>query len=334
MYPILTQTTPSETSLERSAFVHTPTLEPQKVHDGQSLSELIPGFLRYAQFEQSLLPQSVEKYKECLYWIIRDLGDLPVRSLDFGYVTMLKQKVLARGAGEARVASFVFTLKSFLRYCLEVLELPVLDPKKIKSPKRRKREVIYLTNEEIEQFIGAIKFENDWSGSQKRKCIRMDGLRFRVLVEVLLGTGMRISEALSLNRDIINFEKAEAKIIGKGSKERTIFFNKRSLDWIKFYYENRHDNNPALFVTQDGTRLSRPDISAMFKRYTKKAGLTKKITPHILRHTMATNLLFNGCPISHVKEILGHDRLETTCRYYLGLDKTKAKEAHGKYLNY
>ena len=162
----------------------------------------------------------------------------------------------------------------------------------------------------------------------------MDGLRFRVLVEVLLGTGMRISEALSLNRDTINWEKAEAKIIGKGSKERTVFFNQRSLDWVKKYLDIRTDNEPALFITQQGTRLSKIDVPGFFKRYAKKAGITKKLTPHILRHTCATNLLFNGCAINNVQVILGHDRLETTCRYYLGVDKSKAKEAHGKFLNF
>lgn len=162
----------------------------------------------------------------------------------------------------------------------------------------------------------------------------MDGLRFRVLVEVLLGSGMRISEALSLNRNSIDYDKGEAKIIGKGNKERTVFFNQRSMDWVKRYLSLRTDNEPPLFITQYKTRLSKVDVPGYFKRYVKKSGITKKLTPHILRHTMATNLLFNGCPISHVKEILGHDRLETTCRYYLGLDKTKAKEAHGRFLNY
>lgn len=159
-------------------------------------------------------------------------------------------------------------------------------------------------------------------------------MRFRTLVEVLLGTGMRISEALSLNRDSIDFEKKEAKIIGKGNKERTVFFNERCLEWVKRWLEVREDDHPALFITQSGTRWSKDDIEWLFRRYAQKAGLTKKVTPHILRHTMATNLLFNGCPVSHVKEILGHERLETTCRYYLGLDKSKAKEAHEKFLNY
>src|ERR1700739_1236254 len=146
---------------------------------------------------------------------------------------------------------------------------------------------------------------------------------------------MRISEALSLNRSDINFEKREARVIGKGNKERTVFFTARSLHWLKHYLDTRTDNHEALFVTETGAdRLKRPDIWRFFKRFQKESGVKKRITPHLLRHTAATQLLFNGCPIGHIKEILGHERLETTCRYYLGLDQRAAKAAHEKFLRY
>jgi integrase/recombinase XerD len=82
------------------------------------------------------------------------------------------------------------------------------------------------------------------------------------------------------------------------------------------------------------TRLDRNDIWRFFDRHRKLAKINKKLTPHILRHTVATNLVFNGCPIVHVKEILGHERLDTTCKYYLGVDKEKAKQAHKQFLNF
>lgn len=81
------------------------------------------------------------------------------------------------------------------------------------------------------------------------------------------------------------------------------------------------------------SRLTPTDIWRFFKRHREKAGITKKLTPHIQRHTVATNLVFNGCPIVHVKEILSHERLDTTCKYYLGVDKELAKKAHGQYLD-
>ena len=306
----------------------TRSLESTSRYGNSRISDVLPLFLKHAQYELSFSPNTISKYAECLTMVIRHLGDMQVRGITPSHVTELKAKIIEGGAGESRIAQIIFSLKSLLRYCLEDLELQVLDYKKIKSPKRSRREVVFLTNEEIQQFIDAIKFQ----GSRKR--ILMNGLRFRVLVEVLLGTGMRISEALSLNRDSVDFEKAEAKIIGKGNKERIVFFNGRSLEWISYYLSKRKDNAEALFLTLKGTRLQVMDVSNLFRRYRKLAGINKKLTPHILRHTTATNLLFNGCPISHVKEILWHERMETTCKYYLGVDKRKAKEAHGQYLNF
>ena len=133
---------------------------------------------------------------------------------------------------------------------------------------------------------------------------------------------------LSLNRTDIDFDSGEAKVIGKGRKQRTVFFTDRALTWIKRYLEARSDTHEALFVRQDGKeRLSLTHIWRPFMRLRELAGISKRITPHLLRHTAATQLLFNGCPIGHIKEILGHERLETTCRYYLGLDHRAAEAA-------
>jgi integrase/recombinase XerD len=146
---------------------------------------------------------------------------------------------------------------------------------------------------------------------------------------------MRISELLSLDRAQVDFEAREAKIIGKGNKERVVFFSERAIGWIRKYLALRADQHPALFACQDGkSRLKRPDIWRPFARYRQAAAITKRVTPHLLRHTAATQLLFNGCPVGHIKEILGHERLETTCRYYLGLDHRAAKQAHEQFLVY
>ncbi len=296
------------------------------------ISDLMLSFVKYCEVEMSFSPNTLSKYSECLKTTITLIGDLPVNEITVIQVTELKQKVLARGAHEARLSSIVFALKSFLRFCREYFELDVLDPKRIRSPRRLRREVLFLSPEEIKQFVDSIRITRKYNGKHYEEGYRLDGLRFRTLVEVLLGTGMRISEALSLNRDSIDFEKREAKIIGKGNKERIVFFTERSLEWVKIYLEERKDEHESLFVTNLRTRLSKGDVSSLFKRNLSKSGLNKKVTPHILRHTTATTLLFNGCPISHVKEILGHDRLETTCKYYLGVDKAKAKEAHRAFL--
>ena len=200
----------------------------------------------------------------------------------------------------------------------------VLDPGLITVPKRPRREVAYLTLEEIGRFVATIPLET--SGGS---------LSFRALVEVLLGTAMRIGEALSLNRDQIDFASREARIIGKGNKERVVFFTERALYWLERYLQLRNDFEPAVFVVETVPhRLTRDDIWRPFGKYRRLSGISKPVTPHLLRHTAATQILFNGCPVGHIKEILGHERLETTCRYYLGLDHRAAKAAHQEYLKY
>ena len=161
-------------------------------------------------------------------------------------------------------------------------------------------------------------------------------LRFRALVEVLLGTGARISEILALDRRDVDFQRREVRIVGKGKKQRVLFFTDRALEWFGRYLSCRRDDEDPLFVTRGSPprRLSYDAVKSVFRRVTQRAHLRKKVTAHVLRHTVATTLLFNGCPIGHIKELLGHERLDTTCRYYLGVDVRAAKEAHQKFLRY
>jgi integrase/recombinase XerD len=306
-----------KTPLETSAFQGVAQNEPKK------MSERVEDFLEYSRYELNFSPVTIIKYRDSLRSMIKDLGDKPVEQYEVQEFVKLKRLMMDRGLSEARISSVVYAVRSFLLYCKSFLKLEVLDPKQIRPPKRFKREVIFLTKEEIEAFINTIDIK------------KWNGLRFRTLVEVLLGTGMRIGETLSLNRKTINWEKREAKIIGKGNKERTVFFTKRSLDWITKYLERRNDTHEAIFVTKEPiSRLAVADVWRFFDRHRKLAKIDKKLTPHILRHTVATNLVFNGCPIVHVKEILGHERLDTTCKYYLGVDKEKAKKAHKQFLSF
>jgi integrase/recombinase XerD len=289
---------------------------------GPKISTLVNDFLEYSRYELNFSPQTVIKYRESLGWFVRDVGDKDITKLAVQDFIRLKKVMIERGAGQSRIASVVFATKTFLNYCRNFLKLDTLEPKQIRPPKRVKREVIFLTKDEIEIFVGTIGDKT------------MTDLRFRAIVETILGTGMRISEVLSLNRKDIIWDMKEAKIVGKGNKERRVFFTDRALKWIIRYLERRTDSCEALFITKgEPQRLTPGDMWRFFKTHRLKSKINKKITPHILRHTVATNLVFNGCPIVHVKEILGHERLDTTCRYYLGVDKELARKAHGQFLN-
>ena len=190
--------------------------------------------------------------------------------------------------------------------------------------RRPQARVEYLTNSEIQTL---------------RECIdssRISGVRMRALFETLLATGMRISEALSLNRDSIDLNTKQAAIVGKGGKKRTVFFSDEALRWILRYANLRSDHNRALFVTYgaDPKRLSRGDIPRFFKALARLAGIEKHVTPHLLRHTFCTNLRNNGADISLIKELAGHNNIQTTARYYLAADTELLRGAVARYLNY
>jgi len=294
-----------------------------------SFNRLVPEFLVYAQVELRYSPQSLVKYRDCLRQVVKVLGDKSITDYDKNDILALKSSMLSRNLSVSRQVSILAATKRFFQFCREQRALPALYPETILIPKQPRREVTYLTPQEVERFVDTIPLTTG-AGT-----VYMAGLRFRALVETLLGTAMRIGEVLSLDRNRIDYVNGEAKIIGKGNKERVAFFTDRALHWVKRYLECREGNNPAVFVSLDGaTRLKRTDIWRPFVRHREWAGINKRITPHLLRHTAATQLLFNGCPIGHIKEILGHERLETTCRYYLGLDHRAAKQAHRQYLTY
>jgi integrase/recombinase XerD len=288
---------------------------------------LVPDFLTYCQIERQFSPETIRKYRDCLRQIGKHIGHLPVAELRKEDLRQLKSALVGRANSPMRQISILLALKSYLRYCNSECGIDV-DPAIVTTPKRPRPDVLYLTPAEIEQFVSAIRIKTSGGAYQ------LEALRFRALVECLLGSAMRISEALSLDRTGIDFEKAEARIVGKGSKPRTVFFTDRALVWIRRYLTARQDDCPAMFASRGGARLKRPDIWRFFERYRKLSGITKHLTAHTLRHTTATQLLMNGCPIGHIKEILGHERLETTCRFYLGLDQKAAKSAHRKFMTY
>lgn len=300
-----------------------------QINTGPKLSSFVPQFLLFAEAELQFSRQSIIKYQDCLRQIVRILGDRPVESYTIDEVLEFKASMLRKGLSVSRQVSILSALKRLLEFCRDRSRLSVLDPEAITVPKRPRREVVYLTTKEVDRFVSAIPITT----LKEKTCTA--GLRFRALVEMLLGSAMRIGELLSLNCRDINFADREAKIIGKGNKQRVVFFTQRALYWLTRYLEVRSDEQEALFVTQDGKRrLKQTDIWRPFARFRKRAGIEKPVRPHLLRHTAATQLLFNGCPIGHIKEILGHERLETTCRYYLGLDHRAAKQAHQKFLTY
>lgn len=280
----------------------------------------------WLQVEKRFAQSSIVSYRSRLKCFVRDVGDIVIEELTMEHIFRLKQILHQRDNSEVFIGVALACIKGLLNYCKTQLSIPLrINPSDITIPKRPRREVVFLTSEEIQRFRDSIDIKPIY------------GLRFRTLVEVLLASGMRISEALSLNRNSIDFTRREARVIGKGNKERVVFFNEEAISWIRQYLDRRTDKHEALFITtgEDPRRLRNQDLTRYFKRQRLIAGINKKVTPHLLRHCFASHLVFNACPFSEIKTLMGHERLDTTIRYYVGLtDKEKAKQAYEKYLRY
>lgn len=289
------------------------------------VQQALEPFLMYGRVERQYAVETQDKIKECFHsWLLPHLGGLQLTAIKPIHILSFRQRMAEANLSVARQYGLLMTLKLFLRFCRTVLEINSLDPSTIKLPRRKNPNVQYLTNVEIQAIRREIESHH-----------RL-GLRLRALFETLLATGMRISEALSLNRDSINSQSKEALVTGKGSRIRTVFFTEEALKWINKYLSARTDNNPALFVTsgESPRRVQRGDIPRYFKVVGKLAGIEKKVTPHLLRHTFCTNLRNNGADISLIKELAGHQDIQTTARYYLGSDKQILRDAVSRYLNY
>lgn len=172
-----------------------------------------------------------------------------------------------------------------------------------------------------------------FSGEEMER-IRMNCHRERdlAILEFLYSTGVRVSEAVRLDRNQINFYDGECMVFGKGNKERTVYLNSKASIHIQNYLNSRTDNNPALFVgcKSPYKRLSKEGIEAILRRIGRTSGIDH-VHPHRFRRTMATNALNRGMPIQEVKELLGHEKMDTTM-IYCTVMQDNIKLSHKKYI--
>lgn len=207
-------------------------------------------------------------------------------------------------------------IKSFFAW-LTLEEIISKDPtKKVKPPKKEHRLPRALTVEELEMMREACKTPRE-----------------RAMVEVLYATGCRVSEIVAMDINAIDIARSSVRVIGKGNKEREVYFSFKSNFHMKRYRESRKDDCPALFVTlrRPYRRLQSKSFQRDIKKIALKAGISKNVTPHIMRHTFATLTLGNGASLSAVQEMLGHSDPATT-QIYARLTDDKKREQHKQFL--
>jgi site-specific recombinase XerD len=226
----------------------------------------------------------------------------------------------------------IIALRAFLKY-LAKRDIKSLAAEKVELGTSDKRTVEFLELDEVERIL-ASPFENT---NEEKEIIT---LRDSAILETLFSTGLRVSELSSLDRKQINLERGELLIKGKGGKERIVFLSERSKEAIKKYLDKRTDNYKPLLIRyakgedelEEGEymRLNVRSIQRIIKKYTTKAGILKKVTPHTLRHSFATDLLINGADIRSVQEMLGHASITTT-QVYTHITNKKLREVHQKF---
>ncbi|MFA5820504.1 MAG: site-specific tyrosine recombinase/integron integrase [Candidatus Gracilibacteria bacterium] len=220
----------------------------------------------------------------------------------------------------------IIAVRAFLKY-LTKNDIKTLAPEKIELSKIPKRTVEFLTREELDRLFKSV--------DQTKK----SGQRDLAIMETLYSTGLRVSELASLNRDQVDLKRREFMVRGKGAKPRLVFLSEKASGIIKSYLKTRSDNFQPLFTNnQKVTDIANPEthrlttvsIENIVRKYALKAGIIKKVTPHTLRHSYATELLLNGADIRSVQELLGHSSITTTQIYTHVTDK-KLREIHEKY---
>lgn len=274
-----------------------------------------------ANIADELCPDSAKKYRSSMRKFFAIIGDKKLEDLSNEDIDNFIIKT--KGGIENITIRSVFYAVKWIVKSLESrgMVFEKLNLLTIKLPKIMKKEVNYLTENEIEQFINCIKKDIEKGETVKK-------IRFMAFVMVLLQTGARIGEVLSINIDDINRQNKEIPIIGKGRKPRTLFLKDETMKWITKYLLVRGGNNKALFTTLNGeSRWEQTDAGRSFRRYKRMSGITKKFTIHTLRHTFATQYLQQGGALPTVQAALGHSDPMTTLRYYSGaVEKAKVKE--------
>jgi site-specific recombinase XerD len=220
----------------------------------------------------------------------------------------------------------LIALRSFLKY-LAKRDIKTLAPEKIELAKHPERQVEFLEEEELLRLLDSPLKGGD----------NLVSLRDSAILEMLFSTGLRVSELARLEIESVNLDRDEFTVLGKGGKNRIVFVSERARDAVKKYLKKRQDMSPHMFVSHDRAKGKRDDlnltprsIQRIVDKHTRKAGITKKVSPHTMRHTFATDLLRGGADIRSVQAMLGHASITTT-QIYTHVTNKHLREIHKKH---
>ena len=284
-------------------------------------------FKNYLKLERGLSDNSIKSYEYDLilfkkFLIANKINDTPINCKpetikNYLYKSFSDKKSISQ-------ARSISAIKSFFNYLIfegYIKDSPISN---IETPKQEKKLPKVLTEEEIKKLINSIDLNHDF------------GQRNKTIIEILYGTGIRVSELINLKLSNIFFKENIIKVIGKGNKERFVPLGEIASNELKIYINNRNrlkidsKSSDILFLNRYGRGLTRSMIFKIISDASKRVGLDKKISPHTLRHSFATHLIKNGADLRTIQLILGHESITTT-EIYTHLDTLHLEEVLKKY---
>lgn len=335
-----------------------------------TIQDLKRQFLEYVEIEKGRALNTVRNYEHYLdeffkFGNITDVSQINENILREFRLNLNRSKgVKLKGQSQGTMKKstqnyYLIALRSFLKYCRK-RSIEALTPDAIELAKTGSRDIDPLSGDELKRFLEAplqknlkqsretttddvLNNENKLSDEQKQKRANelkkqeddhARSLRDRALLELFFSTGLRLSELCSLNRDL-DLTKDEFSIRGKGDKVRVVFISDRARETLRNYLKVRKDFAEPLFANISANssadmRLTPRSIERIVKHYATVAGISKRVTPHVLRHSFATDLLSNGADIRSVQMMLGHANIATTQVYTHVTDK-QLREVHKKF---
>lgn len=214
----------------------------------------------------------------------------------------------------ASIGHRVRFIQSFFRWAIDEGYIQKNPAAKLREPKLGSRVPKFLTEEDMETLREACSTPRE-----------------HAVIEFMYTTGCRIGEIVTLDKGGINWQNNSVIVMGKGDKEREVYFNTKCRIWLKKYLEARTDNESALFVTERAPhRMSIAQMRYIVKKVADRAGIDVNVYPHRLRHSFATHLLNNGAPMEAIQQLLGHQKSETTA-LYAQLSGERRREIYKRY---
>jgi len=306
------------------------------------ITEHVLPFLDYCEIEKGLSNNTQKNYRQYLLlftgWLKKtDNAKLKPHELIakhiWDYRLYLAREYKAPSGeylGKKSQNYYLIALRALLNYFAEQ-DIESLPSSKVKLAKQKTEETIsFLEVPDIEKMLRIPDIST------------INGLRDHAIMELFFSSGMRISELLSLNVEQLSFlndknpnKTRELSIVGKGKHVRTIFISPRAAEWLRKYLKARRDVFKPLFINlrskdEDNNRLSARYVQSMISRCAILAGLSKKVTPHTLRHSYATDLLSHGADLRSVQELLGHKNVSTT-QIYTHVTNKRLRDIHEKF---